>query len=115
MVLGDGLVDAEGGRHAMAGLLSLETSFSQRKLALGYRRASLAAAHPLGVKGTILYGHEFHYAVTLREDGQPFAWVRDAYAEESRPCGLREGNVSGSFFHLLATKKGATDEAAARV
>ena len=45
MVLGDGLVDAEGQRHAMAGLLRLETSFSQRKLALGYRRAALAAPH----------------------------------------------------------------------
>jgi hypothetical protein len=28
---------------------------------------------------------------------------------------LHEGTVSGSFFHLLATKKGAADEAAARV
>ena len=115
MVLGDGLVDAEGARHAMAGLLRLETSFSQRKLALGYRRASLAAAHPLGAKGEILYGHEFHYAVTLREDGKAFAWVRDAYEQETRPCGLHEGTVSGSFFHLLTTKKGAADEAAARV
>ena len=115
MVLGDGLVDAEGGRHAMASLLRLETSFLQRKLALGYRRASLAAAHPLGGRGSILYGHEFHYAVTLREDGKTFAWVRDAYARETGPCGLHEGTVSGSFFHLLATKKGATDEAAARV
>jgi cobyrinic acid a,c-diamide synthase len=115
MVLGDGLVDAEGARHAMAGLLRLETSFSQRKLTLGYRRASLAAAHPLGVKGSVLYGHEFHYAVTLREEGRAFARVRDAYAQETRPCGLQEGAVSGSFFHLLATKKGAADEAAARV
>ncbi len=115
MVLGDGLIDAQGERHAMAGLLRLETSFSHRKLALGYRRANLAAAHALGGKDTILYGHEFHYAVTLREEGQPFAWVRDAYAEEMRGCGLREGGVSGSFFHLLAAKKGATAKAAARV
>jgi len=115
MVLGDGLVDSKGVRHPMAGLLRLETSFSQRKLSLGYRRASLAVAHVLGGKGAVLYGHEFHYAVTLREDGKAFAWVRDAYAQEARPCGLHEGNVSGSFFHLLAVKKGATDEAAARV
>ncbi len=115
MVLGDGLVDAEGQRHAMAGLLRLETSFSQRKLALGYRRAALAAPHALGDEGALLYGHEFHYAVTLREDGSAFARVRDAYETKIRPCGLREGTVSGSFFHLLATKKGATDKAAARV
>ncbi len=115
MVLGDGLVDVEGKRHAMAGLLRLETSFSQRKLILGYRRAVLAAPHALGAGGAVLYGHEFHYAGTLREEGGAFAWVRDAYETKSRPCGLREGTVSGSFFHLLATKKGATDKAAARV
>ena len=115
MVLGDGLVDAEGRRHAMAGLLRLETSFAQRKLALGYRRAALAAPHALGDEGALLYGHEFHYAVTLREDGDAFTWVRDAYETKTRPYGLREGTVSGSFFHLLATKKGATDKAAARV
>ncbi len=115
MVLGDGLADAEGQRHAMAGLLRLETSFWQRKLALGYRRAALAKPNALGGEGAVLYGHEFHYAVTLREDGEAFAWVRDAYDSKIRPCGLREGAVSGSFFHLLATKKGATDKAAARV
>jgi cobyrinic acid a,c-diamide synthase len=115
MVLGEGLVDAEGQRHAMAGLLRLETSFSQRKLALGYRRAALAAPHALGGEGSVFYGHEFHYAVTLREEGDIFAWVRDAYDTTARRCGLREGTVSGSFFHMLATKKGATDKAAARV
>lgn len=37
MVLGDGLVDADGTRHPMAGLLRLETSFADRRLHLGYR------------------------------------------------------------------------------
>ncbi len=44
MVLGRGLVDAAGTRHAMAGLLPLETSFAERKLHLGYRAARLAQA-----------------------------------------------------------------------
>ena len=39
MALGDGLIDAKGERHAMLGLLRLETSFAARKLHLGYRRA----------------------------------------------------------------------------
>ena len=39
MVLGRGLTDADGRRHAMAGLLPLETSFQERRLALGYRYA----------------------------------------------------------------------------
>ena len=35
MVLGRGLIDADGTRHAMAGLLALETSFAKPKLHLG--------------------------------------------------------------------------------
>ncbi len=40
MVLGEGLIDAQGKRHAMAGLLPLTTSFASRKLHLGYRQLS---------------------------------------------------------------------------
>ena len=42
MVLGLGLEDADGGRHAMTGLLDHSTSFARRKLSLGYRRDSVA-------------------------------------------------------------------------
>ncbi len=38
MALGEGLVDADGIRHGMLGLLPVETSFAQRKRHLGYRR-----------------------------------------------------------------------------
>src|SRR5262249_46659189 len=37
MVLGEGLEDAAGARHAMTGLLGHATSFAKRKLHLGYR------------------------------------------------------------------------------
>ena len=102
MTLGRALIDADGQVHEMAGLLRLETSFSQRKLHLGYRRASLLADHCLGSAGAYLYGHEFHYATILREEGPCFARVRDAYGETEQGCGLREGGVSGSFFHMIA-------------
>ncbi len=102
MILGRALVDKAGQTHEMAGLLGLETSFSQRKLNLGYRRAVLAADHRLGSAGARLYGHEFHYATISREEGEPFAFVRDAYSEGESPAGLRAGGVSGSFFHVIA-------------
>ncbi len=102
MTLGRALTDADGQVHAMSGLLPLETSFSQRKLHLGYRQAVLSANHCLGPAGTRLSGHEFHYATVLREEGSCFARVRDAYDGEQRACGLRSGAVSGSFFHVIA-------------
>src|SRR5262249_38214535 len=51
MVLGNRLVDAAGESHAMAGLLSVETSFAKRKMQLGYRDARLLADGPLGPAG----------------------------------------------------------------
>jgi cobyrinic acid a,c-diamide synthase len=102
MVLGESLTDAEGAVHLMAGLLGVQTSFLRRKLTLGYRRARLIEDHCLGSAGDKLSGHEFHYATIVRENGQSFAKVSDAYAGEAVPAGLRAGNVSGSFFHVLA-------------
>lgn len=106
MALGRTLIDAEGRPHAMAGLLDLETSFAQRKLHLGYRQVRLAAACCLGPADAELRGHEFHYATILRENGLPFAHVIDAYSNEEQPAGLRAGQVTGSFFHTIAKKRG---------
>jgi cobyrinic acid a,c-diamide synthase len=101
MVLGHGLVDAEGTRHAMAGLLGLETSFAAPRLHLGYRTITTAVATPLGATGTQLRGHEFHYAATLSEAGAPFAHAGDAHGRDRGDTGLIAGTVMGSFLHLI--------------
>ncbi len=102
MVLGRGLVDAEGVRHEMAGLLALETSFAERRLHLGYRRAALAAAGPLGNQGQGFRGHEFHYAHIVQEGpGEALFRARDAEGADLGPVGLRDGRVAGSFIHLI--------------
>ena len=103
MVLGQTLTDAEGKAHAMAGLLPVTTSFAKRKLSLGYRAARLLQDHPLGCAGTILRGHEFHYATGLEASGNaPFADMTDAYGGDWQPAGSRLGYASGTFFHIIA-------------
>jgi cobyrinic acid a,c-diamide synthase len=103
MVLGRTLTDADGHPHAMAGLLPIETSFARRKLSLGYRAARLLRDHPLGTAGTVLRGHEFHYATGIADSGNaPFADMTDAYGGDWRPAGSRLGNASGTFFHIIA-------------
>ena len=97
MVLGEGLVDAEGGRHAMAGLLPLETSFATRRLHLGYRHL-MATAGPFAGQWT---AHEFHYATTLRAEGPALFAARDAEGAALPDMGLSVGRVSGSFAHLI--------------
>jgi cobyrinic acid a,c-diamide synthase len=106
MVLGQSLTDKQGRAHRMAGLLDVSTSFAQPKLHLGYRLVRLAGAHPLGPKGAFLRGHEFHYAsiTGAASRDNPFAFVRDAYDGEERAEGNRRGNVTGSFFHVIAAE-----------
>ncbi len=103
MVLGSGLIDAEGKRHAMAGLLGIATSFEKRRLTLGYREAELLADTGLGERGALLRGHEFHYA-TIAEKGEdePLAILSDAYGSTPSLAGSVRGQVSGSFFHFIA-------------
>ncbi|KGM30466.1 cobyrinate a,c-diamide synthase [Inquilinus limosus] len=102
MVLGAGLTDAEGNRHAMAGLLPVETSFAERRLHLGYRRAALVAATSLGPAGTVWRGHEFHYASILSEGpGEALFEAWDAEGATLGRLGRRTGSVFGSFFHLI--------------
>ena len=101
MVLGAELEDEVGGRHAMAGLLGVETSFRRRKLHLGYRRVRLLADSALGAKGTVLFGHEFHYASLVAASDEPLVAAEDARKGASAESGSRRGSVTGTFFHVI--------------
>jgi len=102
MVLGEGLVDGNGARHRMAGVLPLETSFADRRLHLGYRRVTLDTDCPLGRSGSRLRGHEFHYATIVREgDGQTLFQCANAAGQELGGVGRIAGRIMGSFVHLI--------------
>ncbi len=103
MVLGESLEDATGRRLAMTGLLGHATSFAKRKLHLGYRTARLLADDPLGVRGSFIRGHEFHYAsLTCAGNDEPFAELADAEGRVLERTGGRRGWVTGTFFHAIA-------------
>ncbi|MGC2082877.1 MAG: cobyrinate a,c-diamide synthase [Bradyrhizobium sp.] len=102
MVLGQGIEDAGGHRHEMAGLFSLETSFAKRRLHLGYRRARLLADCGLGLRGAVVHGHEFHYASIVSEGDEPLIDCHDALGVSIAARGARRGTVSGSFLHVIA-------------
>jgi cobyrinic acid a,c-diamide synthase len=105
MVLGEGIEDADGVRHAMTGLLGHSTSFARRKLHLGYREARLLADNPIGAAGSVVRGHEFHYATVLAAGhDEPLAELADAQGQPIGRDGGRRGCVSGTFFHAIARK-----------
>ena len=111
MVLGQGLIDKEGERHAMAGLLPVTTSFENPKRHLGYRSLTLKQPCPLGPAGTTFRGHEFHYSSVERvrsnvegvdlDGAQPLFGAKDARGTDKGEQGLVLGSVAGSFMHLI--------------
>jgi cobyrinic acid a,c-diamide synthase len=105
MVLGHGLEDVEGRRHAMAGLLQLETSFAKRRLHIGYRRALLKVDCALGPAGNEIMGHEFHYARTLSIGDEKLVDCRDVAGAAVPEAGARRGSVSGTFFHAISMRQ----------
>jgi len=97
MMLGLGIVGKDGAIHEMCGLLNLETSFEKRKLHLGYRRLQTEDF----VLGDKLMAHEFHYTSAIREEGMPLFEAADALGTSLGSCGLRDGNVMGSYMHII--------------
>jgi cobyrinic acid a,c-diamide synthase len=99
MVLGDGLIDKDGAKHAMAGLLPLTTSFATRRLSLGYRQLI-----PLtGPFKTPLRGHEFHYSTIVSEGkAEALFHAQDAAGYDLGQIGQRVGKVMGSYAHIIS-------------
>jgi cobyrinic acid a,c-diamide synthase len=103
MVLGESLEDADGVSHAMTGLLGHATSFAKRKLHLGYREARLLSDSPLGRAGSLVRGHEFHYAALIAAgNDEPLVELADGQGLMLGKAGGRRGHVTGTFFHAIA-------------
>ena len=107
MAMGAGIVDADGVRHQMTGLLGLETSFAKRKMHLGYRLADLDAPIPGHGTRARLRGHEFHYASILTEPDTPLARICDSNGLDVPETGSFRrfeggGTATGTFFHMIA-------------
>ncbi len=102
MALGEALIDKNGVRHRMAGLLGLSTSYEKRRFHLGYRQATLNAPALGLAAGSRLRGHEFHYCTILEEPDAPLAEVSDADGALVPETGSVRGHVTGTFFHMIA-------------
>jgi cobyrinic acid a,c-diamide synthase len=101
MVLGRTLIDAAGRGWPMANLLPIITSFAHPRRHLGYRRIASSAPTFLGPTGTPYRGHEFHYASETENAGPPLFTASTADGEPLGPQGCVNGNVAGSFLHLI--------------
>lgn len=104
MYLGRSLAAVDGTRHAMAGVVPLDTAMLPRLKTLGYAEVSLATDSLWGPAGQVCRGHEFHYSEIIGDDGAAEGWqaaysVRRRRAEPSTE-GFARGNVLASYVHL---------------
>ena len=89
--------------RAASARLGAFSSFARRRMNLGYRQARLAASCPLGRAGSLIRGHEFHYAQVIEAGTDaPLVDLADGQGNPLGPAGGRRGHVSGTFFHAIA-------------
>jgi cobyrinic acid a,c-diamide synthase len=62
MYLAEALEDADGGEHAMVGILPARVRMRPPRMTLGYVEAKLTADTPLGAAGSVARGHRFHFS-----------------------------------------------------
>jgi cobyrinic acid a,c-diamide synthase len=119
MYLTQAIIDGDGARHEMVGLLPGRSVMSGR-LTLGYRVARSAGDTWLLPEGESVRGHEFHYSVWEdRPADLPPAWLLlpRTGEGEARPEGARMGSLCASYVHLhFAARPGLAERfvAAAR-
>lgn len=91
LYLSKAMIDAEGYRYPMVGILDQEGTMEQSRLTIGYRQMEL-----LGVP---VRGHEFHYSRVLR--AMPSLVQQYNAAGQPVPTALlRYRNVMASYTHL---------------
>jgi cobyrinic acid a,c-diamide synthase len=102
MYLTSAIIDGDGRRHEMVGLLPGHCEMS-RELTMGYRQAQSAGRSWFLSDGEKVRGHEFHYSTwkDRPEDLAPaFLLLPRSGTGAARPEGARVGNLWASYVHL---------------
>ncbi|HEV2148603.1 MAG TPA: cobyrinate a,c-diamide synthase [Longimicrobiaceae bacterium] len=97
MYLSEALVDAEGVRHPMAGVVPGDSVLRER-VVIGYREMTALRDSPIARAGETVRGHEFHYSV--REPHDAAAAYRAEGGETEGVVAGPRGNVLASYLHV---------------
>ncbi|NNC29584.1 cobyrinate a,c-diamide synthase [Longimicrobium terrae] len=95
MYLAEWLVDADGARHAMAGVIPGTSAMGG--LTIGYREARALADSPVAQSGWMVRGHEFHHSTLAAPSIRP-AYRLDNGAVDGFVS--IDGNILASYLHL---------------
>jgi cobyrinic acid a,c-diamide synthase len=99
MYLGRTLTDFDGRRHAMVGLVPLDSAMRRARLTLGYRSVTALRPSLILECGAAVRGHEFHYSDLLTPLPEATAAYRVAERDGS-PEGYAAGHILASYVHV---------------
>jgi cobyrinic acid a,c-diamide synthase len=94
------LVDFDGVRHRMSGVLPLDVAMDSRYLAIAYVETRTCFASPLGEAGTVARGQEFHQSRVIESDLKPGLFELTTSEGEVRHDGYLHRGVLASYVHL---------------
>lgn len=104
------LVDFDGVRHPMSGVLPLDVAMDGRYLAVAYVETRTRVASPLGEAGTVARGQEFHQSRVIKSDLNPELFELTTSEGEVRQDGYLQDGVVASYVHLhLGSAPGIAD------
>ena len=98
MYLQEALVDADGRRHRMSGIVPGQSTLVGRRLTLGYREVRARRETPLCHAGQQLRGHEFHWSMCDPPPAELAAY--DVLGGPAHVEGYAAGNILASYVHL---------------
>src|SRR6478609_741468 len=94
------LVDFDGTRYPMSGVLPLDVAMDPAHLAISYVEVRTRASSPLGRAGTTVRGQEFHQSRVVDADLEPSLFELTTSEGATRLDGYHRGGVLASYVHL---------------
>lgn len=104
MYIGNTITDFEGRTYPMAGLIPVEAEMTSRLQGMGYRKGIFLRDNFLGLAGSIVHGHEFHYsrvrfqATETNGDSSAFELFKGECS--MRMEGYAKDQIVASYLHL---------------
>lgn len=105
MYLAQGIETLSGKRYPLVGLLPNWTRMATRLESLGYVEVTLTGDSLMGLQGTRLRGHEFHYSRLIGNPVDDASWhsvyaLKHRHSESAALEGFQHNRILASYVHL---------------
>lgn len=101
MYLGEGLVDLDGKRHEMLGLLKGDSIMTKKLHRFGYCQGTALVDNVVGKSEEVIKGHEFHHSTFESNEEQAYKMekIQEGLVTKSWTGGYCSNNVIGTYLH----------------